>query len=464
MKMETLFVWILIFLVGMVVGGLLSYLVLFRPGSRILNQRLQNMESELRNALEIKARAEQEAKRIPELDQQLTSLRSQATEWQTEIAALKTHQEADKEKIQWVKEAEAYLREAFQSLAAQTLQGNAEEFLKRAKAQLETLLLQVRGDWSVHKVELQNLVQPLENALSGLDNQIRELEQKREGAYQGLQEQLHQQVETVQQLQKATISLDQALKSPIIRGRWGEYQLRRLVEMAGMVSHIDFQEQVGTDEGRPDAIIYLPNKGVLPVDAKTPMQAYFEAVEATDEQTRTSKFNEHTRVMRETIRGLGQRHYWQQFERTPEMVIMFVPNEACLSVTFERDPGLLDFAIGQRVIPATPITFLALLTAVAYGWQQHQVAENARQIALQGKELYDRLRKFIEHLQRTGKELDSAVRAYNEEVCSLDSRLFPAARKFKELAAIAEEIPLLAPIESQARGLVSLEATEDKKE
>ena len=308
--MEKLFFQALIIVAGMVIGGFLCYWLIFRSRFRVLTEQLQQKDFELRQVLETKAAAEQEAKRIPELEQQLISLRSQATEWQTEIAALKTQQEADKEKIQWVKEAEEYLREAFQSLSSQVLQANADEFLKRAREQLDTLLVQVRGDWSTHKAELKILVQPLGDSLKVLDNQIHELEQKREGAYQGLREQLGQQVQIVQQLQKATISLDQALKSPIIRGRWGEYQLRRVVEMAGTISHIDFEEQVGTEEGRPDAIIYLPNKGVLPVDAKTPMQAYFEAMEATDEKTRTTKLNEHSRIMRETIRGLGQRRYW----------------------------------------------------------------------------------------------------------------------------------------------------------
>jgi|DewCreStandDraft_1066081.scaffolds.fasta_scaffold01471_15 DNA recombination protein RmuC len=425
------------------------------------DQRLQRTEAELRDVLDVKARAEQEAKRVPELERQLSELKEERTRLAAEVAELKKEREADKEKIQWIEVASERLRDTFQSLATQALQSNADEFLKRAREQLNTLLTQVQTSWHTHKAEMKLMIEPLQEHVNKLGQHVRELEQKREGAYEGLREQLRQLVQTHQQLQTTTANLVQALKSPVIRGKWGQYQLRRIVEMAGLTKHVDFEEQVGAGEGRPDMIIHLPNKGILPVDAKTPMQAYLEAMEATDDGIRTAKLKEHAKVMRDRVRELGQRHYWQHFERAPEFVVMFVPNDACLSAAFEHDQDLFSFAFEQRVLLVTPVTLLALLKAVAYGWQQQQIAENARQIAKQGKELYNRLTKFVEHLQETGRNLDAAVKAYNKAVGSLEGRLIPAARRFKELGAATEELPSLSSIEQQARLPATGEAQEE---
>lgn len=413
--------------------------------------RLQELESELRYTLEGKARAEQEAKRIPELEKEIVALREENVCLKTEIAEIKKERDTDKEKIEWLNEAQNRMRDSFQALASQILKDNTDEFLKHARSQLENILMQIRGDLSVQKTELRSLVEPLENTLKTLDSEIKELERRREGAYQGLQEQLRQLAQTHTQLQKATINLVQALKSPTVRGKWGEYQLRRIVEMAGMVEHVDFEEQASTIEGRPDMIIYLPNEGILPVDAKTPMQAYLEAIESNDEQTRQLKLTEHARAMRERVKELGQKQYWRQFGRTPEFVVMFVPNDACLSSAFEYEPDLFDFAIEQKVFPATPVNLLALLKAVAYGWQQHQIAKNAIEIAKQGRELYERLNKFLDHMKRMGEALNNAVRSYNEAVGSLESRLFPSARKFKEFCGTMEELKSPNAIDHQLR-------------
>lgn len=227
-----------------------------------------------------------------------------------------------------------------------------------------------------------------------MDKQVRELEQKREGAYQSLEKHLGQLGQAQTQLRDTTVTLAQALKSSTVRGRWGELQLRRVLELAGMTSHVDFDEQVTTDEGRPDVIVHLPNQGILPVDAKTPMTAYLAAIEA-DEKEQQAKLAAHAQAMRNRIQELGRKQYWDQFERAPEMVIMFVPSEACLSAAFEQDPALLEFGMGKHVLITTPFTLLALLRAVAYGWQQQQITENVREIAKQGQELYERVIKFL---------------------------------------------------------------------
>jgi DNA recombination protein RmuC len=331
------------------------------------------------------------------------------------------------------------------------LQGNSNEFLRQARAQLDTILNQVRGDWGIHKAELQTLVVPLKTSLEAMDDHIRDLEQKREGAYEGLNEKLSQLGQTHQQLQITTATLVQALKSSGTRGRWGELQLRRVVEMAGMTNHVDFDEQAATDSGRPDMVVHLPNSGILPVDAKAPMQAYLEAIEAPDENVRKSRLEAHARAMRARVTELSQRRYWDQFERTPQLVAMFVPNEACLGAAFECDADLLDFAIQQRILIATPVTLVALLKAVAYGWQQHQITENARLIALQAKEMYERLSTFVGHLADVGARLDQAVRDYNESIGSLEGRVIPSIRRLRELGVGSDEVGAPREIDRQVR-------------
>jgi len=421
-------------------------------------RQLQQTQSELRQAVDAKARAEQAATRVPELEQEVSGLREKNTSLSTEVAQLKRGQQADQEKIEWVNKAEEQLREAFQALAGQALQNNAGEFLRSARQQLETVLTAVRGDWSTHKTEMQKLVQPLEQTLQTLDGQIRTLEQKREGAYKELGEQLRQLGQAQHQLQTSTIKLEQALKSPTVRGSWGQVQLRRVVELAGMESRVAFDEQATVEAGRPDLIVHLPNHTVLPVDAKAPMTAFLEAMEAQDEERRKERLQAHADAVRGRVKELSQKKYWEQFERAPEFVVMFVPNDTCLSAAFERDPSLLEYAFQQRVLLTTPVTLLALLKAVAYGWQQQQIAENARQIAEQGKELYDRLVKFVDHLRRTGGGLDSAVKAYNEAVGSLENRVLPAARRFKELGAITTELPEPEAIERNTREPATIES------
>jgi len=308
------------------------------------NKRLETLEPEYQKSMEAKARAEQEAKRVPDLEKELKQATTDNTNLATEVAELKKAQEADKEKIQWAENAKQHLREAFQALASEALQSNAKSFLTNACQQLDTVLTAVRGDWTTQKLQMDGLVAPLKQNLTNLDGQIRLLEQKREGAYQSLEEQLRQLGLSHQQLQTTTVKLEQALKSPTVRGSWGQMQLRRVVEMAGMVPHVTFAEQVTIEASRPDLIVYLPNQAVLPVDAKAPMQAFFEAMESDDGEVRKTKLHAHAEAVRFRVRELSQKKYWEKFERAPEFVVMFVPNDTCLSAAFEHDPKLLEFA------------------------------------------------------------------------------------------------------------------------
>ncbi len=353
------------------------------------------------------------------------------------LGRMEAARSADAEKMQWLQSARDGMRDTFDVLAHQTLRTQSDAFLKQADEKV--------------KGALSRLVDPMRENLAALEGHVRELEGKREGAYQGLTEQIQGLSRSHSELQRTTLTLTQALKSPTVRGRWGEMQLRRVVEMAGMVSHVAFAEQVATDGGRPDMIIHLPQAGVLPVDAKVPLAAYMEAMESDDADIRKSRLDGHARAMRSRIRDLSGKKYWAQFTDAPEFVVMFLPNEACLGAAFERDPDLLEYAVGLQVLPTTPVTLLAMLKAVAYGWQQHRITENTRQIAAEGQALYSRLETFLAHFADMGKQLDRAVEGYNRALGSFERRLLPVARRFQEMKIVEGRTDPPDAIETRAR-------------
>jgi len=331
------------------------------------------------------------------------------------------------------------MRDAFAALASDALQANSEALTKRTK------------------VDLEGVVDPLKENLKTLDGYVRELESARKGAYESLQQQLTQLGNTHARLQETTTSLTQALKSPTVRGRWGELQLRRVVELAGMTRHVAFDEQASTESGRPDMIVYLPNGGVLPIDSKVPLDAYLAAATETNEQLRKQNLAQHTKAMRERVKELGQKQYWDQFERAPDFVVMFIPNEACLGAAFENDPDLLEYAISKKVLVSSPVNLLALLRAVAYGWQQHQIADNAIKIAREGQELFNRLKKFVDHLADVGRSLRKLVDGYNRALASLDKRLLPAVRRFQEMGLSTKELDAPKEIEVLPKVIAAIE-------
>lgn len=347
-------------------------------------------------------------------------------------ARLEQELRAEREKVQWTEIAEQRLREAFTALAGQSLSSNAQQYLTNAQRELKTL------------------VDPLSQKLDTMDQQVRALEVKREGAYGKLGEQLRTLGEAQSKLHQTTVSLEQALKSPTARGRWGELQLRRVVELAGMAAHVDFDEQPTTDEGRPDLVVRLPGGGVLPVDAKASATAYLDAM-AVEGAQRTAKLGEHVKAMRSRIQDLSRKQYWSQFDRAPELVVMFVPFESALSAAFESDPDLLEYGIRQHILVASPVTLLALLRAVAFGWQQQQITENARQIASEGRELYARVLNVLRPFRDAGTHLGRAVEAYDQAVGSLEHRLFPALHRMRDLTASSDELPETSEIRKTPR-------------
>jgi DNA recombination protein RmuC len=346
------------------------------------------------------------------------------SELKLQVVGLEKEREAFQEKLEWVNKAEQNMRDAFKALAGDVLKSNA-----------DSLSTQVKKDF-------QGVVDPLKESLTSLDGHVRELEKNRQGAYASMEQQLSQLRETHARLQQSTVSLTEALRSPTVRGRWGEIQLRRVVEMAGMVKHVAFEEQATTDLGRPDMIAHLPNGGVLPVDSKVPLTSYLAAMDSADNDTRANLLKEHAKAMRGRVKELGQKQYWDQFPSAPDFVVMFVPNEACLGAAFEHDPGLLEYAIEKKVLISSPVTLLALLRAVAYGWQQHQITENAVRIANEGRELYGRLETFIDHFSDLGDSVGKLVERYNRAVGSLEKRLVPSARRLQEHGLSSKEIEI----------------------
>jgi DNA recombination protein RmuC len=340
---------------------------------------------------------------------------------------------AEREKNAWTATTQEQFQNSFKVLASSELESRSGQLKSAAKE------------------ELGGVIAPLKEELAKLDRQVRELEAKREGAYSTLGAQLQALHGLQDALRQQTTSLAQALKSPTVRGRWGEIHLRRLVELSGMGRHVDFSEQESTDLGRPDMIIRLPEKGIVPVDAKVPLDAFLRAMDTEDEDARRQLFAEHARAFRGRVRDLSQKAYWEQFERIPEVVVMFVPVDASLAAAFQADRDLFEYAFQNKVLVTSPIALFALLRAVAFGWQQQQVAENAEQIAAQGKTLYERIATFVGHLSGVGKSLDASVRKYNEAVGSLDSRVLPAARRLRELGVGSAELEAPEAVDTQAR-------------
>ena len=439
--MSEMSIIIILFIVGAIILAIIFRFALGRRAAElaIINAELDN---QLKIAIAERASAVAIAGRVPDLEKESLELQAEKEHLLQENAALKKQHETDIEFTIWTEQKQTQMKETFSSLSTDVLKTNSEQYLNQAKELFEGILKQVRGDWGTHKEELKNLVEPLEKTLGTLDQYTKELETKREKAYGGLEEQLRQLADAHGKLQTSTDTLVQALRSPGVRGRWGEEQLRRIVELVNMTSYVDFEEQVSTDEGRPDMIVHLPNKGILPVDAKTPMTAYLDAMSSNDEMTRRAKLLEHANAMKQRIRELGAKSYWKQFENTPEVVIMFIPNDGCIGAAFEQAPDLFEYAVQNNVIITSPFTLYALLKAVAYGWQQHQVLENSKYIAEQSKLLYERLNVFLNHFGNIGSHLGKAVNSFNASINSFNSRLLPVARKLGELGASNKELDL----------------------
>jgi DNA recombination protein RmuC len=373
-------------------------------------------------------------------------------------AELEAERRNASEKLTLLKDAETKLRDAFAALSSDALRKNNQSFLDLARTSLAEFQQTARMDLDGRHKAIEELVQPLKETLTKVGGKLEEVEKNRVGTQSALTEQLRTLHQSQHALQVETGRLVQALRSPNVRGQWGELQLRRVVEAAGMLEYCDFdlKESVDADGSRltPDMIVRLPGGRNVVVDAKAPSSAYLDAIESEDETVRAGKLRDHARQVRDHVVRLGNKAYWQHFQPTPDLVIMFVPGETLLSVALQSDPGLLEFSLGRNVMLASPLTLMALLRAVAFGWQQEKIARNAQEISDLGRQLYDRIRVMAEHFEEVARGLTRSVDAYNRAIGSLESRVLVTARRLKEKGIPApEELPELEVIDHTARAL-----------
>src|SRR5436309_330624 len=364
-----------------------------------------------------------------------------------------------------LEEARTSLGSTLKALAADALATNNQSFMELAKAQLEQVQQKTTQELEQRKQAVEHLVSPIAESLQKVDGKLQQLEVARTRAYSELSVQVRELAETQNVLRNETGNLVSALRDrPNVRGRWGEIQLRRVVEMAGMLEHCDFETKVhvATEDGRlrPDLIVKLPGSKTVVVDSKFAGQAYLESLSARNDEERALKLRDHARQMRDHITKLSGKSYWAQFGSAPEFVVLFVPGETFLSAALEQDPSLIEEGVNQQVILATPTTLIALLRAVAYGWRQETIAESAKAISELGRELYGRLATLTDHFAKVGRGLETAGRSYDETVGSLETRVLPSARKFRDQGiSPASELTELPAVDRSVRTITAPELT-----
>jgi DNA recombination protein RmuC len=445
--------------VGVLLGCAIGWLLAAARSRRTLERVVRDAETQATAAISetIAVRKELESRK-----QETEGLRADLREAENASAALDARADEMRQRFEaqqrLLGEAERKLSDTFKSLAADVLKSANESFLTLAGERLNSVRQETSADLEARQKAIEGIVAPVKETLETLDSQIRAIENVRSAAYGSLSEQVKSLAETQSQLRSETANLVKALRAPVVRGRWGEIQLKRAVELAGMIDHCDFYEQgsVATDDGRlrPDMVVRLPGNKNIVVDAKAPLQAYLEAQEAPTEEIRAMKMREHAGQVRIHTMKLSAKGYWEHLQPTPEFVVLFLPGETFFSAALEQDPSLIEMGVSQRVILATPTTLIALLRAVSYGWRQELVAENAQKISELGQELYERIATMIEHLAVLRSSLNNSVGAFNRTVGALQERVLPSVRRFKELGiATKKDLKEFEPIDSVPREL-----------
>jgi DNA recombination protein RmuC len=453
-----------------------------------LARACENAEHERAAAAErLQTAREQGASECARLDEHCAGLRAELSEAREQLACargefaeqsaklgrdlvklqgeLEREQSLAEEKLSAVERLNERYAEAFKAMSADALKANNENFLTLARQSFEALQTEARTDISAREKKVAELVAPVTETLKRVDGQLKALDAERRETRGALTSQLRAIADGQDKLRGETSNLVAALRQPQTRGRWGEMQLRRVVEVAGMLAHCDFVEQSSVHvDGRtlrPDLVVNLPGGKQVVVDAKAPLQAYLDAAEADTDDERERLLRAHARQLREHMRKLGAKSYWSQFQSTPDFVVMFLPGEQFSAAALQADPSLIEEGVDQSVFLATPVTLITLLRAVSYGWQQEKVADGARAISELGRELHTRLAVLADHVQTLGRRLNSTVSSYNEVVGSLERRVLPAARKFSEHGAVgaATQLPELTAVSSTARAVAVPELT-----
>ncbi len=438
------------FIIGALIGAVLVAL--------LLRAREQSAQSEAAGLAERLDSSANEQKRLAE---KLSTSERELTETRV---TLEHERRAAQERAEIFEQARAELSDRFKTLSSDALERNNRAFLELARSTLERFQVGARDDLDKRRVAVADMLKPIKESLEKVDGQMQRVEVSRRQAYGALTEQVRLLAETQDRLRSETGSLVTALRAPSVRGRWGEMQLRRVVETAGMLEHCDFEEQVSSERDgnqlRPDLIVKLPGRKQVVVDAKAPLAAYLDAVETDDPDEQSAQMARHARQVGDHVTKLSAKAYWEQFETAPDFVIMFLPGEPMFSEALRQNPNLIEEAARQRVFIATPVTLISLLRAVAYGWQQETVAESAREVSRLGRELHDRLGTLADHFGKLGRSLDGAVQHYNGAVGSLERRVLVTARRFSEYGASGDkDIESPSQIDRAAQKLQAPELT-----
>lgn len=453
-----------------VVSLFFGWLITWLAASGAKSALLEQIKFEERRNAESEARLAHSQAESQRNETQAQTFRNQLSETTSRLEA---ERKAAEEKQALLERAEAKLSDTFKALSADALKGASEQFLHLAKSTLASQTEEAKGEIEKRKVAIETLVKPVADSLGKFELRIGEIEKLREGAYSELKEQVRALGEGQLGLQKETASLVKALRQPTGRGQWGEMQLRRVVELAGMQEHCDFtlQTNTTTDEGkrlRPDMVVKLPGGKTIVVDSKTPMDAYLNAIETADDAERERFLTQHAQQVRTHIQQLSSKKYTEQFDDTPEFTVLFLPSESFFSAALHSDPSLIERGVDHGVILATPTTLIALLKAVAYGWRQEALALNAKEISALGRTMHERLGKLADHFAKLGNSLNSAVDHYNRAIGSYETRVMSTARKFEELKAAPENatLPDLEAIDKITRPLlanpdIDIEAADD---
>lgn len=457
---------IIFFVAGLVIGGAVVWFVAISRLRGRFSQQISQLETDyLRQISEVEGRAKGAEAVVNELRQQVQQRESAINQIRTELdnerqqrvetaTRLEEAQKSLEEQKAMIELMKAELTDTFRAHASAALKSSNEDFLKLASEHLGKILAETKGKLGEHKEALDGTIRPLQEMLKRYEEQIQLIEKQRHESFGSLAQQIRTLSSMQEQLQKETSNLVTVLRRPKVSGSWGEIGLRRVVELAGMTAYCDFyeQESVSTDTGRlrPDMIVRLPNGREIVVDAKSPVDAYLHAVSASSEEERKRAIASYIAQIRNHMAILSSKAYWDQFKQSPEMVIMYLPGESFFSAALEHDHKLIEDGSTKKVIISTPTTFIALLKAIAYGWQQEQITKSAQEISNLGKELYERFSVVLEHFSKTGLAIRKAVESYNEGVRSMESRLIPSIRKFKELGVSSQKDVTTPPEISQS--------------